>query len=62
MPRVFVFEREDLPLQPVQPFTDRIDFGSGRQIQSPRPRLGELPSADLRLRLPIVYVVGRAPA
>jgi SAM-dependent methyltransferase len=27
-----------------------------------RTRLGELPSADLRLRLPIVYVVGRAPA
>jgi ubiquinone/menaquinone biosynthesis C-methylase UbiE len=26
-----------------------------------RTRLGELPPADLRLRLPIVYVVGRAP-
>jgi hypothetical protein len=24
-------------------------------------RLGALPKADLRLRLPIVYVVGRAP-
>ena len=28
-----------------------------RRLQA---RLGELPPADLRLRLPIVYVVGRA--
>jgi len=24
-------------------------------------RLGRLPAADLRLRLPIVYIVGRVP-